>query len=79
MMKVLGYLLQEDDVTEDAQLQGATLPLEKPYLETSAFSLWKKRSVWLLLLFVAEAYTSSVIQTLSSSCAPLTDEMFSQA
>lgn len=34
----------------------------KPYLETSAFSLWKKRSVWLLLLFVAEAYTSSVIQ-----------------
>ena len=27
-----------------------------------AFSLWKKRSVWLLLLFVAEAYTSSVIQ-----------------
>ncbi|SAE35865.1 magnesium transporter mgtE [Enterobacter hormaechei] len=54
--------LLEDDVTEDAQLQGATLPLEKPYLETSAFSLWKKRSVWLLLLFVAEAYTSSVIQ-----------------
>ncbi|MDK9954615.1 magnesium transporter [Enterobacter hormaechei] len=53
--------LLEDDVTEDAQLQGATLPLEKPYLETSAFSLWKKRSVW-LLLFIAEAYTSSVIQ-----------------
>lgn len=23
--------LQEDDVTEDVQLQGATLPLEKPY------------------------------------------------
>jgi|AGFS01.1.fsa_nt_gi Mg/Co/Ni transporter MgtE (contains CBS domain) len=54
--------LLEDDVTEDAQLQGATLPLEKPYLETSPVSLWKKRSVWLLLLFVAEAYTSSVIQ-----------------
>ncbi len=48
--------LLEDDVTEDAQLQGATLPLEKPYLETSAFSLWKKRSVWLLLLFVALAH-----------------------
>ncbi|MGU9935916.1 magnesium transporter [Enterobacter asburiae] len=53
--------LLEDDVTEDAQLQGATLPLEKPYLDTSPYSLWKKRSVW-LLLFVAEAYTSSVIQ-----------------
>lgn len=54
--------LQEDDVTEDVQLQGATLPLEKTYLETSPWTLWKKRSVWLLLLFVAEAYTSSVLQ-----------------
>ena len=54
--------LQKDDVTEDVQLQGATLPLEKPYLEISPWTLWKKRSVWLLLLFVAEAYTSSVLQ-----------------
>ncbi|MET6534808.1 magnesium transporter [Citrobacter freundii] len=54
--------LQEDDVTEDVQPQGATLPLEKPYLEISPWTLWKKRSVWLLLLFVAEAYTSSVLQ-----------------
>ena len=54
--------LQEDDVTEDVQLQAATLPLEKPYLEISPWTLWKKRSVWLLLLFVAEAYTSSVLQ-----------------
>ena len=61
MEKEIAHLL-EDDVTEDVHRQGATLPLEKPYLETSAFSLWKKRSVWLLLLFVAEAYTSSVIQ-----------------
>lgn len=60
MEKEIAHLL-EDDVTEDAQLQGATLPLEKPYLG-SAWTLWKKRSVWLLLLFVAEAYTSSVLQ-----------------
>ena len=51
-----------DEVTEDAQLQGATLPLEKPYLEISPVTLWKKRAVWLLLLFIAEAYTSTVIQ-----------------
>ncbi len=56
MEKEIAHLL-EDDVTEDAQLQGATLPLEKPYLEISPWTLWKKRSVWLLLLFVAEAYT----------------------
>ncbi|MEX3019703.1 magnesium transporter [Kluyvera sp. STS39-E] len=54
--------LLADEVTEDAQLQGATLPLDKPYLEISPVVLWKKRAVWLLLLFIAEAYTSSVIQ-----------------
>lgn len=61
MEKEIAHLLA-DDVTEDIHRQGATLPLEKPYLEISPWTLWKKRSVWLLLLFVAEAYTSSVIQ-----------------
>ncbi|MFV0262598.1 MAG: magnesium transporter [Kluyvera sp.] len=54
--------LLADEITEDAQRQGATLPLEKPYLEISPVALWKKRAVWLLLLFIAEAYTSTVIQ-----------------
>ncbi len=40
MEKEIAHLL-EDDVTEDAQLQGATLPLEKPYLEISPWTLWK--------------------------------------
>ncbi|ALX96023.1 magnesium transporter [Serratia fonticola] len=57
----------EDENTEDAHLQGASLPLDKPYLEMSSFELWKKRSVWLLLLFVAEAYTSTVIQHFEES------------
>lgn len=35
---------------------GKTVPRISPW------TLWKKRSVWLLLLFVAEAYTSSVLQ-----------------
>ncbi|MBJ9173546.1 magnesium transporter [Citrobacter koseri] len=61
MEKEIAHLL-EDDVTEDVQRQGATLPLENPYLDISPWTLWKKRSVWLLLLFVAEAYTSSVLQ-----------------
>jgi magnesium transporter len=57
----------EDENTEDAQMQGASLPLDRPYLEMSSFELWKKRSVWLLLLFVAEAYTSTVIQHFEES------------
>lgn len=54
--------LIEDENTEDAQRQGASLPLDKPYLETSPWALWRKRVVWLLLLFVAEAYTGNVIK-----------------
>ena len=61
MEKEIAHLL-EDDVTEDVHRQGATLPLDQPYLEISPWMLWKKRAVWLLLLFVAEAYTSSVLQ-----------------
>ncbi|VTR48225.1 Magnesium transporter mgtE [Serratia fonticola] len=57
----------EDENTEDAHMQGASLPLDKPYLEMTSFELWKKRSVWLLLLFVAEAYTSTVIQHFEES------------
>ena len=54
--------LIEDENTEDAQRQGASLPLDKPYLETSPWALWRKRVVWLLLLFVAEAYTGNVLK-----------------
>lgn len=55
--------LKEDEGTLDSQLQGASSPLETPYLENSVFTLWRKRSVWLLLLFVAEAYTGTVIKS----------------
>ncbi|ASL97757.1 magnesium transporter [Serratia marcescens] len=54
--------LVEAENTEDAQRQGASLPLDKPYLETSPWALWRKRSVWLLMLFVAEAYTGNVLK-----------------
>ena len=41
--------LIEDENTEDAQRQGASLPLDKPYLETSPWALWRKRSVLSLI------------------------------
>ncbi|NHB90867.1 magnesium transporter [Photorhabdus cinerea] len=54
--------LIEDENTLDAHLQGATLPLDQPYLSTSPITLWRKRVGWLLLLFVAEAYTGAVLK-----------------
>ncbi|PTU66097.1 magnesium transporter [Chromobacterium sp. Panama] len=67
--KLLGALYEKeiaalirDEGTDDAQRQGASLPLETSYLESSPWSLWKKRLPWLLLLFFAEAYTSTILQ-----------------
>ncbi|POZ61958.1 magnesium transporter [Chromobacterium alticapitis] len=54
--------LLRDEETDDAQRQGASLPLDTPYMDTSPWALWKKRLPWLLLLFAAEAYTSTILQ-----------------
>lgn len=48
--------------TEDAAMQGGSEPLEVPYLQATPWQLWRKRIVWLLLLFAAEAYTGTVLR-----------------
>ncbi len=48
--------------TEDAERQGGSEPLEVPYLRASPLRLWRKRIVWLLVLFLAEAYTGTVLR-----------------
>lgn len=52
----------EDETTEDAERQGGSEPLEVPYLQASPVRLWRKRVVWLLVLFIAEAYTGTVLR-----------------
>lgn len=52
----------EEEATEDAERQGGSQPLEVPYMRASPWLLWRKRIVWLLVLFVAEAYTGTVLQ-----------------
>ncbi|MEE6165737.1 magnesium transporter [Mycolicibacterium sp. 120322] len=67
--KLLGVLtadaaadILEREATEDAERQGGSAPLEVPYLRASPIRLWRKRIVWLLVLFVAEAYTGTVLR-----------------
>ena len=50
------------EATADAERQGGSAPLEVPYLRASPGRLWRKRIVWLLVLFAAEAYTSTVLR-----------------
>jgi magnesium transporter len=54
--------IAQEHTTEDAERQGGSAPLEVPYLQASPWLLWRKRIVWLLVLFVAEAYTGTVLR-----------------
>ncbi|WP_447950057.1 magnesium transporter [Microbacterium aurum] len=54
--------IAREEATEDAELQGGSQPLDTPYLRASPWLLWRKRIVWLLVLFVASAYTATVMQ-----------------
>lgn len=52
----------EIESTEDAEMQGGSSPLDTPYLQATPWQLWRKRVGWLLILFVAEAYTGTVLR-----------------
>jgi magnesium transporter len=52
----------EQEATEDIERLGGSEPLEEPYLSASPLLLWRKRVVWLLVLFLAAAYTTTVLQ-----------------
>lgn len=56
----------EEEATEDIQALGGSQPLEVPYPRASVWLLARKRVVWLLLLFVAGAYTSTVLDSFNS-------------
>ncbi|MGH2351387.1 MAG: magnesium transporter [Chloroflexota bacterium] len=52
----------EAEATEDVQRLAGSQPLDRPYLRTGPVALARKRVVWLLLLFIGAAYTSTVLQ-----------------
>jgi magnesium transporter len=52
----------QEEASEDIERLGGSQPLEEPYLRASIGHLFRKRIIWLLLLFVAEAYTGNVLR-----------------
>jgi magnesium transporter len=52
----------EEEFTEDVQRLGGSVPLGKPYLATSTLAVAWKRVGWLLLLFITETLTGSVLR-----------------
>ncbi len=55
--------VMEDEATEDIEKMAAITPSEKPYLRTSAFSTYKARIPWLLLLMISATFTGIIITT----------------
>jgi magnesium transporter len=62
--KLLGIVTIDDilwvtseEFSEDMQKMGGTAALEEPYLDIPLFRLYKKRIIWLLILFVGETFT----------------------
>ncbi|MGD8805856.1 MAG: magnesium transporter [Chloroflexota bacterium] len=51
-----------DEATEDIQRLGASAPLDKPYLETSPLTVFRKRIGWLMLLFLTGTLTGTVLR-----------------
>ncbi|MBS4205895.1 magnesium transporter [Lederbergia citrea] len=51
-----------EEATEDIQKLGGSQPLVEPYFKNSVWSVFRKRIGWLLILFVAEAYTGNVLR-----------------
>ena len=57
---VLDVLVEE--ATEDIQKLGGAQPLGEPYLLTRASSVFRKRVGWLMLLFLTESLTGTVLR-----------------
>lgn len=52
----------EEEATEDIHKLGAVAPLEENYLEIDVLTVWRKRVVWLVLLFIGGLLTFSVME-----------------
>jgi magnesium transporter len=66
--RLIGIVTHDDvidvvvkEANEDAYHMGAVSNLEENYLEANFVTIWRKRSVWLACLFVAELFTFTAL------------------
>jgi magnesium transporter len=65
-----------EEAGEDLERLGGSQPLDEPYLRASILHLFRKRVVWLLVLFVAEAYTGTVMRHFEATLAEMVSLAF---
>jgi len=59
----------EEEYSEDIQKIGGTEALDHPYLDTPVLTLFRKRIIWLVVLFLGEMLTASVMQNFEDEIA----------
>jgi magnesium transporter len=59
----------EEEYTEDIQKIGGTEALDEPYTEMPLFKLYKKRIIWLIILFFGELITIGAMQQFQNEIA----------
>ncbi|MGZ8509319.1 MAG: magnesium transporter [Chitinophagaceae bacterium] len=74
--KLLGIVTIDDilwvageEFSEDMQKMGGTSALEEPYIEMPIFRLYKKRIIWLIILFFGELLTIFAMQQFQDEIA----------
>jgi magnesium transporter len=61
-----------EEYTEDMQKIGGTEALDEPYLDVTIWELVKKRAGWLMVLFVGQLFTATVIEHFEGNLAKAT-------
>lgn len=56
----------QEEATEDIEKMAAVLPSDKPYMKTSVWGIYKKRTPWLLVLMLSATFTSAIITSFES-------------
>src|SRR5688572_23666748 len=59
----------EEEFSEDMQKMGGTAALEEPYIEMPLLNLFRKRIVWLIILFFGELITITAMQQFQDEIA----------
>lgn len=54
--------IANEEYTEDIQRMGGSEALDEPYLDVSIWQLVKKRAPWLMVLFIGQFFTATVIE-----------------
>ena len=59
----------QEEAEEDFAKMNAMAPIEKPYLKTGVFEIWRSRIGWLMLLMISATFTGMIISSFEDALA----------